>query len=236
MFDYSKVIYLNNSTDIDILCKKHNHLFKQTPKSHLLGIVGCNFCSREAQKSNHKIKSFNSFVEQAEKVYGNYYNYVFDTYIYRLNIDVICPLHGNFSITQRKFLKTQGCSICHPRKYPDTIKYTKTNYITLCKNSGSYLYLLEFNNENELFYKIGITKNPEKRFKFFIKNYEIKILSLFYLKDPSIIWDLEKQFHNLFKQIKYKPNISFYGMTECFSLLPKDIGIYFETIKGYNNV
>jgi hypothetical protein len=39
-YDYSKVNYINNSTDIIIICKKHGE-FLQKPAVHLRG-SGCN--------------------------------------------------------------------------------------------------------------------------------------------------------------------------------------------------
>jgi hypothetical protein len=236
-FNYDEVVYKNNYTAIKIYCNKHKCYFTQTPKSHLKSdIGGCKDCIAEHLKITYKKKSYEDFVRQAELIYNTYYQYRFDTFVYRLNVDVICPVHGEFSTTQKKFLNSYGCSVCHPKKYVDTIAFTKTNYVTLCENTGSNLYLIKLSNDNEIFYKIGISNNPKRRFKFFDKKYKVEVLSLLYLKDVSTIWDLEKQFHKTFKSFKYKPNNKFHGDNECFLLTEKHIDLYLNEIKEYQNV
>lgn len=46
-YDYSKAEYINNSTNVCIICPKHGE-FWQTPASHLLG-CGCHECAHSAQ-------------------------------------------------------------------------------------------------------------------------------------------------------------------------------------------
>lgn len=43
LYDYSKVVYINSVTPVDIICKKHNTIFKQAPANHLQG-EGCPLC------------------------------------------------------------------------------------------------------------------------------------------------------------------------------------------------
>jgi hypothetical protein len=44
-YDYSKVVYLNNKTKVEIICKRHGS-FYQTPNDHI-GKHGCRTCSEE---------------------------------------------------------------------------------------------------------------------------------------------------------------------------------------------
>jgi hypothetical protein len=44
-YDYSKVLYLNNKTKVEIICKRHGS-FYQTPNDHV-GNHGCRICSEE---------------------------------------------------------------------------------------------------------------------------------------------------------------------------------------------
>ena len=49
-YDYSKVVYVNATTKVDIICKKHNFLFSQTPNNHCNNKhnpqgKGCPICS-----------------------------------------------------------------------------------------------------------------------------------------------------------------------------------------------
>lgn len=47
-YDYSKVVYKSNHTNVDIICKKHG-LFKQLPSNHLKG-YGCIYCRFEKRR------------------------------------------------------------------------------------------------------------------------------------------------------------------------------------------
>ena len=53
-YDYSKTNYINYSTKIEIICKKHGSFF-QTPNGHLEGKEGCNYCSKKVKKNSRTI-------------------------------------------------------------------------------------------------------------------------------------------------------------------------------------
>ena len=69
--------------------------------------------------------------------------------------------------------------------------------------------------ENELFLKIGISKNIKYRFREKIP-YEVNVIS-FYLTDFFTAYDLEQQILNEYKSYKYIPDKKFKGHTECFN-------------------
>lgn len=46
-------------------------------------------------------------------------------------------------------------------------------------------------------------------------NYEI-LLEV--LNAPETIWDLEKEYHNNYKNYSYRPMINFRGIKECFKI------------------
>lgn len=48
-YDYSRVVYINNKTSVEIICPEHG-VFYQRPDSHLVG-KGCPFCGLDKQKS-----------------------------------------------------------------------------------------------------------------------------------------------------------------------------------------
>jgi hypothetical protein len=52
-YNYSKVLYLNNKTKVEIVCKRHGS-FYQTPNDHI-GNHGCRICSEE-DKFNYNMK------------------------------------------------------------------------------------------------------------------------------------------------------------------------------------
>ena len=45
-YDYSKVVYINNRTKVEIKCISCNNIFYQTPDGHLIGKNGCPKCNR----------------------------------------------------------------------------------------------------------------------------------------------------------------------------------------------
>ena len=195
------------------------------------------------------------FIERSNQKHSNIYDYSLVEYVSsHLKVKIICSKHGIFeqqpyahmngqgcptcskslSGTQRNFLKSQGCSVCHPKKYSDTIAYTKTHYTSLCKD-GSNLYLFKFVKNNEFFYKIGITNNIPKRVKSFSKYYDVEVISILFQKDSAIVWDLERMFHKLFKKAKYTPSVFFHGSNECFQLNTMQLKQYFDKLKEYVN-
>ena len=62
-FNYSKVIYKNNSTPVIIVCLIHGE-FKQTPASHFLSVHGCPKCFSENIRSLGEQSLFN-FIEDS---------------------------------------------------------------------------------------------------------------------------------------------------------------------------
>ena len=71
-YDYSKVNYINNKTNIEIICKEHGS-FLQSPKAHLMG-CGCKKCSLKNSDSIVKYNKKNfekakgKFFEKAKKL------------------------------------------------------------------------------------------------------------------------------------------------------------------------
>jgi hypothetical protein len=67
-YNYSKVSYVNNTTNINIFCNIHKKYFLQSPKSHLKG-YGCDLCGAEKRiKSNPYDTAI--FIKNAEKIHG----------------------------------------------------------------------------------------------------------------------------------------------------------------------
>lgn len=64
-FDYSNVIYKNNSTKVDIICPKHGSFFC-TPNNHLAG-RGCPICKSETYVYEDRLYNFlKTFIEEKE--------------------------------------------------------------------------------------------------------------------------------------------------------------------------
>ena len=134
-YDYSKVIYKNNSTKVCIICNKHG-IFKQTPSLHIYDKCGCSKCA----KINSRI-TINDFIEKPKLIHGNKYDYsLVDYKNQRTKIKIICPLHGEYEQTPNKHLQNRGCPHCKMSKGEIKIK----KYLD--EKNIHYIYEHKFNN------------------------------------------------------------------------------------------
>lgn len=157
-YDYSKVIYKNSFTHVDILCKVHG-IFTQAPSNHLKG-HGCKRCGHllANQAGNPKLTT-DQFILRAKAVHGDLYDYSKTTYETSLKkVNVRCKTHGHFEVDPRKHFKGYGCPIC-----------------TGCGVSFAQLEWLRYiqaTTGNDIIYKGG-THNKEEAFRFDSKLYRV---------------------------------------------------------------
>ena len=105
-YDYSKVVYINDSTNIIIICKKHGE-FLCTPNNHLSG-KGCKYCSHRSFKYTTE-----EFINKAKSIHGDKYDYSKVNYINNnTKICIICPIHGEFWKQPNHHLNGYGCNEC----------------------------------------------------------------------------------------------------------------------------
>lgn len=104
-YDYSKVQIINSKSKVVIICKKHGE-FLQEANSHLQG-RGCPYCSG-------KKFSFQDYLEKANKVWNNKYDYSkFEWKGVGSKVCIICPEHGEFWQLPNNHLKGEcGCLEC----------------------------------------------------------------------------------------------------------------------------
>ena len=109
-YDYSKVEYTNNRTQVEIICKEHGSFF-QKPYYHLKG-CGCFPCSRN--RANDMMRhSTEDFIKKAKEIHGDRYDYSKVEYVtFNKNITIICKEHGEFQQTPCSHLKSNGCNKC----------------------------------------------------------------------------------------------------------------------------
>ena len=156
-----------------------------------------------------------TWLEDFKKIHGDLYDYSKVEYINTYTkVKIICKTHGIFEQTPQSHLNGFHCRACKPN-YEKISK----NFLTQAGNLTCILYVLRCWNENENFYKIGITsKSIKDRFRNkFSMPYEYIVLEE-YKGSPNFIWELEKKYHILNNQFIYKPKIKFSGSVyECFS-------------------
>jgi very-short-patch-repair endonuclease len=135
-YDYSKVNYINADTQIIIICREHGE-FSQIPDFHINRKCGCPKCS-----NNVKL-DISEFIEKAEKIHGNKYDYSKVDYLNNYTrIIIICKKHGEFLQKPFVHLLQHGCPSCINKteyKFYEKIKeiYTtiKRQYkVEWCKN------------------------------------------------------------------------------------------------------
>ena len=115
-YDYSKVVYTGAMDKVCIICPEHGE-FWQTPNKHLSG-QGCVLCHRPVHDTE-------SFIKQAKKLYGDFYDYSNVNYINeKEKITIICPLHGKFTITPNNHLNGRICPKCTEEKRMERVSST----------------------------------------------------------------------------------------------------------------
>ena len=109
-YDYSKVNYINNHTDVIIICKDHDE-FLQNPKLHIEG-ANCPKCSI-ITVTKKITKTLETFINEAREIHGNKYDYSKFIYtgINKKGI-IICPVNHEFEQTPSNHLSGQGCRKC----------------------------------------------------------------------------------------------------------------------------
>lgn len=104
-YDYTNVNYINNKTDIEIICKKHGS-FAKRPDLFLNG-NGCPRCSRTKKSTTEE------FIKKATYVHNGFFGY--DKTIYTTSgnkVIVTCPYHGDFDVKANNHLNGCNCKEC----------------------------------------------------------------------------------------------------------------------------
>jgi len=106
-YDYSKVIYIDCETEVEIICKIHGK-FLQKPRNHLYKKVGCPKCEGLKQTNIKK-----KFIIKSIKIYNNKYDYSKMKYINTIsNVQIVCPIHGSFWQSPHDHINGNGCPKC----------------------------------------------------------------------------------------------------------------------------
>ena len=195
-YDYSLVEYKNVTSKVKIICPKHGE-FEQVVDSHINGI-NCPKCGLE-NRSEKRRMTIEEFVKKSNKIHKNKYDYSLVKYKNNLTkIKIICPKHGIFEQIPSSHLNGHECSEC--------------------TNNGSieqkYLYIF-YDKEYNL-YKIGISSNPQRRFKSIIDIKTRTNTSIFNIYENS--GKHEYHLHKKYEQFRTEHTLYKDGKTEWFSL------------------
>lgn len=111
-YDYSLVDYKKAVCKVKIICKEHG-VFEQTPNAHLGG-GGCRKCQANTLRL-YFADSKSSFINKAQAVHGNRYNYDLVNYVNaHVKVQIICLQHGMFLQEPNAHVRgCCGCPQCH---------------------------------------------------------------------------------------------------------------------------
>lgn len=214
-YSYSKTLYTISKNKVTITCPIHGD-FEQTASAHLIG-NGCNNCFIDKHLRPRKITK-DEFIEKSKLIHGDKFGYNEINYIdYETPIKLYCNTHsGYFFQSPKSNLYGNGCLTCAR----ENNMYKKDSWTKNTRSKLGCFYIIRCFNENESFYKYGITTNSIfKRYDNKIKMpYNYEVIRLVISTDKEYIWDLEKRFSKFKKQNRYNPIIKFPGSkNECFS-------------------
>lgn len=234
-YNYSKVEYVNESTKVCIICPKHGE-FLQTAWKHKDG-GNCPECAALSRAVKRKIPH-EKILKRFKAAHGDRYDYSKADFVNMADkVEVVCKKHGSFWQAPITHKKGVGCPNCaDENKHGFTLtKYAK---ISEDKYKGiAYLYLIKCKNNDENFYKIGISVRGAKG-RYNNKTtmpYDYEVLYDLPLSVKKA-WKHEREICRLLKEWHYRPSIYFGGsVRECFSKVNQRVFEMLENAKTQLN-
>lgn len=114
-YNYDFIDIINSHVPVKIICAKHGE-FLQRPDCHYLRKHGCPKCASE-QNAERAKKGASKFIEEANVVHNNFYDYSLVEYKQnKVRVQIICPIHGSFSQIPLDHLRGYGCKKCSNKK------------------------------------------------------------------------------------------------------------------------
>ena len=135
-YDYSKVKYTKSSEKVIIICRKHKEEFLKTARSHWAGSI-CPKCSIKKKGSTVK-RDLETFIELANEVHNNKYNYSESIYVNsHTKLKIKCKNNHIFEQKPVNHLSGAGCYYCN-----GGIKKTQDEFIKKAKeiHNDKYIY------------------------------------------------------------------------------------------------
>ena len=129
-YDYSRVIYKNVDTKVEIICPSHGSFF-QTPDKHIKIGTGCPGCKIDKFVGRRKL-TLEQFLIQAREVHCELYDYTLVDEIKNSHtyIPIICRKHGIFYQTPTNHTWSKcGCPKC-----ASSVSRSGTNWLTTFNN------------------------------------------------------------------------------------------------------
>lgn len=226
-YDCSKINYIKSNVKVELICNNHGSFFI-SPNAIITKGSGCPGCAK-IDRGNSKANSNEYFIDKANKIHDNKYDYSLCFYKRQHDkLKIVCPIHGEFEQTAKDHLRGHGCWECakiniSKARSEKPTGWKLSEWIKTAENSVFYdsfkVYIIEVFDENERFIKIGRTfSSVKQRFsRLGYLPYEYNIIKTIE-GNPYYIFKLESKLKRMCKQYKYICNKSFNGMHECFTL------------------
>jgi hypothetical protein len=132
-FDYSQTDYVNSRKKLKIACKIHGQ-FKQSPNSHLNG-RGCPNCAKNQTISTAE------FISRAKKIHGKKYDYSkVNNTGNKINVKIICKIHGPFNQTPNNHFAGSGCPKCKVDCIKDALSSNTEEFINSANKIHGNIY------------------------------------------------------------------------------------------------
>lgn len=225
--DFSNCKYTDALEYTTVKCRKHGEY--QSKPNWILSGRGCYMCSDE-KRGEHLLSNTKDFIKRCMERFDHNIK-IYDKVDYtgaKKEILIFCyECKDYYKTIPNSHYSGQGCPICNKGGY------SRSDYVKQAKGRDGVMYILKLKNDDEEFYKIGITFQGVKT-RFSSNNslpYDYEIIYE-YKCDAGCTWDLEKEHHKKYKAYQYFPNISFAGYTECFTIeLPvEEIIFYIDSL------
>jgi len=128
-YDYNLITSYTKMIDYyTIICKIHGN-FQQTLHKHLLG-NGCKQCGTVLQAQKKTEKCALEFREKSIKIHGGKYDYSKVVYTKAIeDVIIVCPKHGDFSLTPNGHLNGKGCQKCGRENISKKLMYPLEKYL-----------------------------------------------------------------------------------------------------------
>lgn len=211
-YDYSKTIYINRRTLMEVYCPIHKCTFKVNPRNHYKDGVRCSICFEEDKLKEH--------LSNANNKHSFSYDYKLIPLGVRARdkVDIICKVHGVFKQNFGNHLHGQGCPTCRLFVWGWSLE----KFSGKCQHNlkDAIFYIIKCSDNNENFYKLGITsKTIKERYRSKkLMPYSFEVIQE--INDtPENIWYFEQMLKEYIKKsnLHYIPNKKFGGsLTECF--------------------
>ena len=216
---FDKFKYVSALDYTTVTCKKHGDY---RTKYNWLYVRGnqCMSCANDRRPDLLNMGT-EGFIKKSKSVYGNFYDYSKTVYTNcREPVTVTCPIHGDFDIIA--YYHSSGGNGC-PDCGLENGAMGVNSYRKSCPN-GASVYVLEMSNSEEVFIKVGISKNVKSRADEVsrVSKTSVKILHTVSFTDAGDAWYLEKDILSEFAEHKYNPAEPFNGNSECINICAKD--------------